>query len=70
MFYCPDYADHLLDQLLKEVQNQLDKNVATLEAATKRAQSLQEDLSTRCFLSHKRATAQAIAGRLYEGLKK
>jgi len=33
------------------------------------AENNKESIKTHCFLSHKRTTAQVIAGRLYEGLK-
>jgi len=59
--FLSDYGYAAAEQIAERVAESKKKRATSHEAA--------EDIHTRLFLSHKRATAQAIAGRLYEGLK-
>ena len=39
------------------------------QSQTRRRKMKTQSLKTKIFLSHKRSTGQAVAGRLFEGLK-
>ena len=62
-----DYSFVAADAIHKHLKDKLETGLTPVD--TSAADVIKEDIHTRCFLSHRRLTAQGIAGRLYEGLK-
>jgi hypothetical protein len=57
-----DYKEFVVEQLHAKLLEKIQSSQIMTESHS-------ENTTTRIFLSHKRLTAQAIAGRLYEGFK-